>query len=156
LLVERIRAAVPAVAISTDVIVGFPGETEAEYQGTRGLLADLRFSIVHVAAYSPRPGTAAARLPDDVPRQVKEQRRQELETLQEQIATELNAGLSGQETQILVEGRHKGRWRGRTPQGRWCFFDDPGDWVGQLARVRVTRTRAWSLQGEVVGRDAPP
>jgi tRNA-2-methylthio-N6-dimethylallyladenosine synthase len=149
-LVEEIRAAIPAVALSTDVIVGFPGETEEEYQGTRDLLAKLRFHVVHIAAYSLRPGTAAARLPDDVPPATKEQRRQELESRQELIAAELNATRLGQEVQVLVEDKHKGRWRGRTPQGQWCFFDDQEEWAGRLAQVRITHTGAWSVQGEVL------
>jgi tRNA-2-methylthio-N6-dimethylallyladenosine synthase len=148
-LVQQIRAAIPNVAISTDVIVGFPGETAEEYQGTRSLLEEERFDVVHIAAYSPRPGTAAARLPDDIPPAVKKERRRELEARQEQISTELNAAYLGQAVEILVEGRHKGRWRGRTPQGKLAFFDDPQDWQGRIARLRITYTGAWSLRGVV-------
>jgi len=155
-LVEQMRAAIPGVAISTDVIVGFPGETAEEYAGTRGLLEELRFDVVHSAAYSPRPGTAAARLPDDVPLAVKEERRGELEALQERIAAELNAAALGQELTVLVEGRHKGRWRGRTPQGKWCFFDDQEPWSGRMARVRISHTGAWSLQGTIVREEPLP
>ena len=153
-LVERIRAAIPEVAVSSDVIVGFPGETEEEYAGTRDLLREVRFSVVHIAAYSPRPGTAAARLPDDVPAAVKERRRQELESLQEGIAAELHAAFLNRKVEVLVEGRHRGRWRGRTPQGTWCFFDAPGEWAGQLAMVQVTHTGPWSLQGQVLTETA--
>lgn len=149
-LVARIRAAIPDVAISSDVIVGFPGETEEEYAGTRDLLAEMRFAVVHIAAYSPRPGTAAARLPDDVPAPVKERRRQELERLQEQIAAELHATYLERVVEVLVEDRHKGRWRGRTPQGTWCFFDAPGEWAGRLVQVRITHSGPWSLQGQVL------
>ncbi len=147
-LVQQIRAAIPEVALSTDVIVGFPGESAEEYAGTRRLLQEERFDIVHIAAYSPRPGTAAARLPDDVPPEVKEQRRQELEALQEGIAAERNAAYLGREVAVLVEGRHRGRWRGRTTTGKWCFFDDPEPCAGQLRTVRVTHASPWSLQGE--------
>jgi tRNA-2-methylthio-N6-dimethylallyladenosine synthase len=146
-LVAQIHAAIPAVAISTDVIVGFPGETVEEYEGTRQLLEQERFDVVHIAAYSPRPGTAAARLPDDVPPAVKEDRRRELEALQERIAVELNAATLDQEVQVLVEGKHKGRWRGRTLQGKWTFFDDQESWAGRIARLHITHTSAWSLQG---------
>ncbi len=149
-LVERIRLSIPDVALSSDVVVGFPGETEEEFAGTRRLLEEMRFDVVHIAAYSPRPGTAAARLPDDVPAETKQQRRQELESLQERIATEINARYLGQKVEVLVEGRHKGKWRGRTPQGKWCFLRAPGDWTGRLVRVKVTRTSPWSLQGQAV------
>ncbi len=151
-LVHRIRRRVPGAAISTDVIVGFPGETEEEYRGTRQILEEMRFDVVHIAAYSPRPGTAAARLPDDIPGALKEARREELEALQEKIVAELNAQLLDREVEILVENRYKGKWRGRTRQGKWCFFQDGDQWTGKLARVRVTRTSAWSLQGELVGQ----
>ncbi len=150
-LVQRARAAIPGLALSSDVIVGFPGETEEEFQGTRSLLAEMRFDVVHVAAYSPRPGTAAARLPDDVAPAIKEQRRRELEAMQEQIAAEINAGYRDQVVEVLVEDLHRGRWRGRTPQGKWCFFDAPGDRAGRLVRVRVTQTSPWSLQGRLEG-----
>ncbi len=149
-LVDRIRSAIPDVGLSTDVIVGFPGETEEEYQGTRRLLEEVRFDAVHVAAYSPRPGTAASRLADDVPPEVKEHRRKELEALQEAISAERNAAYLGKSVSVLVEDLHQGKWRGRTPQGKWCFFVDKVPRRGQMVTVRVTRTGAWSLQGEPV------
>lgn len=152
-LMEQIRAAIPDVAIATDVIVGFPGETMEEYQGTRSLLEEERFDVVHIAAYSPRPGTAAARLPDDVPAAVKKERRRELEAIQERISSELNAAFLGQEVEVLVTGRHKGRWRGRTPQGKLAFFDNPEDWKGHIARLRITHTGAWSLRGVVESKE---
>jgi tRNA-2-methylthio-N6-dimethylallyladenosine synthase len=90
-----------------------------------------------------------------VPEEEKQARRVELEQLQELIATERNAQLLGQEVEILVEGEHKGKWRGRTPGNKLAFFADPRDWAGKLARVRVTQTGPWSLQGELIGEGAP-
>lgn len=155
-LVARIRQAPPPVApmpgvgLATDVIVGFPGETETQYEATYRLLEDLRFDMVHVAAYSPRPGTPATRLPDDVPPEVKERRRKAVDDLQERIVGEINAQLLGQTVEVLVEGRHKGKWRGRTRTNKLVFFAvDDEDWTGELAQVRITRTGAWSMQGEV-------
>ncbi len=146
-LVEQIRRTIPEVALSTDVIVGFPGETEEEVQGTRRLLEEVRFDVVHIAVYSPRPGTAAARLPDDVPPPVKERRRRELESLYQAIAAERNARYQGRTVEVLVEGRHKGRWRGRIPQGSWCFFSEEKDIYGQIVSVEIEQTSPWSLQG---------
>jgi tRNA-2-methylthio-N6-dimethylallyladenosine synthase len=155
-LVGRIRralpgtSAMPGVGLATDVIVGFPGETEAQYEATYRLLEDLRFDMVHVAAYSPRPGTPAERLPDDVPAGEKERRRRAVDTLQERIVGEINAHLLGQAVEVLVEERHKGKWRGRTRTNKLVFFDvDDRDWTGHLAQVRITRTGPWSMQGEV-------
>ena len=149
-LVARIRAAIPGVGLATDVIVGFPGETEAQYQATYRLLEDLRFDMVHVAAYSPRPDTPAERLADDVPPEEKERRRKAVDHLQEQIVGEINARLLDQAVEVLVEGRHKGKWRGRTRTNKLVFFDVDGqDRTGQLVLVRITRTGPWSMQGQV-------
>jgi len=149
-LVARIRQATPSVGLATDVIVGFPGETEAQFEATYRLLEDLRFDMVHVAAYSPRPGTPAERLADDIPPAEKERRRRAVDELQERIVGEINAHLLGSGVEVLVEGRHKGRWRGRTRTNKLVFFDvDEEDWTGQLIQVRITRTGPWSMQGKV-------
>jgi len=149
-LVERIRARLPGSSIATDVIVGFPGETTEQFEHTLELLRTARLDAVHVACYSLRPGTPAARLPDDVAPEEKERRRQAVEALQEEIVGEINARLLGQEVEVLVEEMHKGKWKGRTPTNKLVFFEDAGDWHGCLARVRITKTGPWSLQGEPV------
>ncbi len=151
-LVGRIRAAMPGVGLATDIIVGFPGETEAQFEATYRLLEDLRFDMVHVAAYSPRPGTPAGHLPDDVPLAEKERRRKAVDDLQEGIVAEINARLLGQMVEVLVEERYKGKWRGRTRTNKLVFFD-VGDvnWTGRLASVRILKTGAWSMQGQVEG-----
>jgi tRNA-2-methylthio-N6-dimethylallyladenosine synthase len=149
-LVARIRQAMPGVGLATDVIVGFPGETQAQYEATYRLLEDLRFDMVHVAAYSPRPDTPAERLPDDVSPAEKERRRKAVDALQERIVGEINAQLLGQTVDVLVEGRHKGKWRGRTRTNKLVFFDvDGSDWTGRVVRVRIAWTGPWSMQGEV-------
>ncbi len=154
-LVERIRRATPDCSINTDIIVGFCGETEAQFERTLHLVEHVRFDVVHVAAYSVRPGTPAARWPDDVPPEEKERRRKLIEETQERIATEINANLLSQTVEILVDGRQKGRWRGRTRTNKLVFFDSEEDWLGKLAHVRVTWAGPWSLIGEPV-RDASP
>jgi tRNA-2-methylthio-N6-dimethylallyladenosine synthase len=149
-LVARIRAAIPGVGLATDVIVGFPGETETQYQATYRLLEDLRFDMVHVAAYSPRPDTPAERLADNVLPEEKERRRKAVDHLQERIVGEINTRLLHQAVEVLVEGRHKGKWRGRTRTNKLVFFDVDGqDRTGQLVLLRITRTGPWSMQGQV-------
>ena len=148
-LIERIRARIPGASLATDVIVGFPGETEAQFESTYRLLEELRFDVVHVAAYSPRPGTPAARLPDDVPPEEKERRRRAIEELQKRIAGEINGQLLGQTVEVLVEDRRKGRWRGRTRTNKLVFFEDEADWRGKLAQVEITWAGPWSMVGEV-------
>ena len=149
-LVEKLRRAIPGVALSTDIIVGMSGESEAEFQRTLDLLELVRFDVVHVAMYSPRPGTRAADWHDDVPLSLKRERLHAVERVQERIATEINAALLDQTVEVLVEGQRKGRWEGRTRTNKPVFFDHDENWLGRLARVRVTKTSPWSLQGDVV------
>ncbi len=148
-LVDEIRKEVPGVALSTDVIVGFPSETEAQFRETYDLLADLKFDTVHVAAYSPRPGTSATReLVDDVPAAEKKRRVNEIERLQEGIATGIGADFLGKTVEVLVEGKKGDRWQGRTRTDRLVFFDSDDDCRGQSMAIRIGHTSPWSLQGE--------
>jgi tRNA-2-methylthio-N6-dimethylallyladenosine synthase len=147
--IGRVRRLMPAAGISTDVIVGFPGETDAEFEGTCAVLEELRFDKVHVAAYSPRPGTIAHRkLADDVPEGVKKARLQRVEAIQERIATEINTGLLGSIVEVLVEGERDGRPHGRTRSGKIVHIrsDSPLE-AGCCVRVFIDRATAWSLQG---------
>jgi len=148
-LIDRIRRHIPDASIATDVIVGFPGESVAQFEGTVRLIREVRFDVVHIAAYSPRPGTRSARWDDDVRATEKARRRRLLEEIQERIAAEINAKLLGQTVEILVEGKNKGKWRGRTRTNKLVFFEADGDWLGRLVSVDVTWTGPWSMQGKV-------
>jgi tRNA-2-methylthio-N6-dimethylallyladenosine synthase len=147
-LVARIRAFIPGVAIHTDIIVGFPGETEQQFQRTLDILEALRLEKAHLARYSPRPGTVSTRrMLDDVPDEVKRHRHRLLEEQHKRISAEINRRWLDQTVQVLVEDRHKGKWRGRTPQNRLVFFSDERNRRGELVDVRITWTGPWSMQG---------
>ncbi|MAF85537.1 MAG: tRNA (N6-isopentenyl adenosine(37)-C2)-methylthiotransferase MiaB [Dehalococcoidales bacterium] len=149
-LIRQIRDKIDGVALSTDIIVGFPSETEQQFQQTVNLLSELRFDTVHVAAYSPRSGTTAAReFEDNIPPAEKKARLIRIEQLQERIAAEINAQLLGRTVAILVEGRKKGKWRGRTKTGKLVFFNDNNNCLGQLVKIRIEKTSPWALQGKV-------
>jgi tRNA-2-methylthio-N6-dimethylallyladenosine synthase len=149
-LITEIRRCIPDVALSTDVIVGFPGETRAMFEETLALLSELRFDTVHVAVYSPRPGTFAAdKYTDDVPMAEKKERMRRVEARQRQVATEINAALLDQTVEVLVEGKKQGKWWGRTWGGKLVFFPDRGDRYGQLVKITIERTSPWSLQGRM-------
>ncbi len=149
-LIARIRERIPGVSIATDVIVGFPGETDEQFQRTYDLLSELRLDKAHIARYSPRPQTLAARhFEDDVPPEEKERRRKALDDLQAEIVGEINAQLMGETVDVLVEGKKRDRWWGRTRTDKLVYFEDDADWHGRLARVRVTWTGPWSLIGDV-------
>jgi len=149
-LVHTIRRKVPQISLSTDIIVGFPGETEEQFEYSLSLVKEMGFDVVHVAAYSPRPGTIAWReYQDNIPAEVKKERLHKIEELQAAIAGEINSQLQGREVEVLVEGSKGGKWFGRTRSNKLVFFEDAGDWLGQLARVKIEKTSPWSLGGEV-------
>ncbi len=138
------------VSIATDVIVGFPGETDAQFQNTYDLLAELKHDVVHLARYSPRPGTVAdRRMQDDVPEEVKWQRFRVIEQLQEMIAAEINASYHGEIVEVLFEELVRGRWKGRTPTNKLVFVESDRDLRGQRIPVRITWTGPWSMQGSL-------
>jgi tRNA-2-methylthio-N6-dimethylallyladenosine synthase len=156
-LLAQLREARPALAISTDFIVGFPGEDEDDFEQTLDLVRRSRFSTVFAFKYSPRPGTAALRLPQaPVPDDVADRRLQRLFDLQAAIQRELNEGLVGRELEVLVTGasRQPGYLASRTSCHRAVHFAVPGGTeappVGSLLRVRVTRSNPYSLLAERV------
>ena len=147
-LVGRLRAPMPDIAITTDVIVGFPVESEGQFQNTFNLLAEIKFDAVHVATYSPRPCTlAASQYADDVQAEVKKARLDTIEQLQEKIAAEINARMLGMEVEVLVETLNKGRWQGRTRSDKLVFFSGGNDLIGKRVMVTIEKTGPWSLQG---------
>jgi tRNA-2-methylthio-N6-dimethylallyladenosine synthase len=156
--VERIRRYVPGAALSTDVIAGFCGETETQFQHTLNVLEQVRFDKVHVAAYSPRPGTIAWRhMEDTVPLEEKMRRLHAVEALQERVSTEINARLLGTEQEVLAESEKDGTFTGRNRTNKLVHFQPNGAQpaIGDLLTVRITRTTPWSLQGEAVSAPMP-
>lgn len=149
--IEYARKRMPGLTVATDIIVGFPGETDEQFENTLRLLELSRLDKVHVAMYSPRPGTLSARWEDDVPADTKLQRHQAVEQLQERVALELNQARVGERLEVLVEGKKKGRWSGRSRGNTLVHFDDGRDLLGQLVDVEVTEARPWYVLGEPVG-----
>ncbi|MFH1032257.1 MAG: MiaB/RimO family radical SAM methylthiotransferase [Chloroflexota bacterium] len=149
-LINEIRDKISGVAISTDIIVGFPGETNEQFEDTVNLLSDLKFDMVHVAAYSPRPGTTAAReLEDNVSAAEKKRRLDTIERLQESIVSEINAKLLNKTVEVLVEGRKEGKWFGRTRTDKLVFFPCDNICPAQLVNIKIEKTSPWALQGKV-------
>jgi tRNA-2-methylthio-N6-dimethylallyladenosine synthase len=152
---ELVRGRVPDAAMVTDIIVGFCGETDAEFQHTYDLLARLRFDKVHVAAYSPRPGTIAHRtMEDDVPPAVKQERLHAVEELETRISFEINQRFLDTEQHVLVETQREGRWSGRNRQGKLVHFEGEAA-AGALVMVHIEHATAWSLQGRALPAPVP-
>jgi tRNA-2-methylthio-N6-dimethylallyladenosine synthase len=149
-LIGRLRQRMPDVGLSTDVIVGFPGESELEFRHTLDMLDEFRFDVVHVAMYSPRPGTVAATdMVDDVPREEKRRRLHEVELLQKRVATQINARYAGRTVDVLVEGTAKGRWYGRTRTNKLVHFASDQPLAGNRVDVEITATEPWYLEGQL-------
>lgn len=151
---ERIaytREQIPGVTVATDIIVGFPGETDEQFLQTYDMLERTRCDKVHLAMYSPRPGTLSARWEDDIPHEEKFRRHQAIEDLQQRVCTELNSKRLGDVYEILVEGKSKGRWTGRSRGNTLVHFDDDRDVLGKMVDVKITKTSPWFLLGEPVG-----
>jgi tRNA-2-methylthio-N6-dimethylallyladenosine synthase len=153
-LVDEMRATIPGLGLTTDVIVGFPTETAPEYEETRQLMEDVRFDAAFIFKYSERQGTyAQRRLPDDVPGEEKTRRIVELVALQKRITGETNQTLVGSEQDILIEERDAkspGIVTGRTDHFKHTAIPADGIEVGDLVRVRIESARGATLQGRVI------
>ena len=149
-IVMKIREHLPGSSIATDIIVGFPGESETQFMETYRLLADLRLDVAHLARYSARPGTVAERnFVDDVPEEEKMQRFRFLEELQADIAGEINRGYLGKKVDVLFEEKVKNRWRGRTPTNKLIFTETEQNLRGKVLPVTVTWAGPWSMQARI-------
>jgi len=147
-LIHRIRERVPYCSIATDMIVGFPGESSAQFQRSYDVLEELKMDVAHLARFSPRPETVAVRrMPDDVPPEEKMERFRALEKLQAGIADEINRTYLDSTVEVLVEDKHRGRWKGRTRTNKLVFFEDERDLRGELVPVRIEWTGPWTLIG---------
>src|SRR5262249_42042311 len=148
---------VPGLALSTDVIVGFPGETAAEFESTLDLVRRARFDQIYSFLYSPRPGTPAAALEDDVDPSEKKERLHTLQSLQDRIQHEILEAGVGSVEEVLVEGavaEAHGILSGRTGTNKVVNFEGPEEWIGRFRVVQITEARRNSLRG--VACEGPP
>ena len=155
LLVERLRRAVPGIALTTDVIVGFPGESEADFEATLELMRAVRYDGAFMFKYSRREHTKAYRWEETVPEEEKSRRLQAVIALQEEMAREINAAWVGRRAEVLVEGpaRRRGGWlAGKTPQFKTAVFPDCGARPGDLITVGIDDCTAHTLIGAAVER----
>jgi tRNA-2-methylthio-N6-dimethylallyladenosine synthase len=149
--IDRARSLVPDISLSTDVIVGYPGETEEQFQRTLSLLEEIRFDVVHIQGFSPRPRTTAARQPDDVDPAEKKRRINVLLAAQRRIAEAANRRWLGRTVEVLVERTEGDELSGRSRQNKTVIGRSPlGAEVGTVRLVEVDDATAWQLRGQVV------
>jgi tRNA-2-methylthio-N6-dimethylallyladenosine synthase len=152
-IVRKLRAAAPNVALTTDLMLGFPGETEQEFEHTMDFVREIRYDSAYMFAYSPREGTKAAEYGDQLSREEKIRRLEALIALQNQITIEINQSESGGIYPVLVEARspkNNRKWTGLTPQGKTVNFEAEEDLVGQTVLVRAVSGHLWGYVGEIL------
>jgi tRNA-2-methylthio-N6-dimethylallyladenosine synthase len=151
--VSLIRSALPEVGLTSDLIVGFPGETEEDFQASIAALKEFRYDLVHTAAYSPREGTVAADMEDQIPQEVKMERLNMVNDLQSSIAADINRGCVGKEYVLLIDDKAPkgaGLVQGRTPSDKVVIIEGPQNLIGHFAKVVITGAENWCLYGEVL------
>lgn len=155
-IADRLRAEVPEVTLGTDIIVGFPGESEAEFADTLSAMESCAFDSGYHFKYSPRPGTAAARrLDDDVREPVKQERLEQVIALQRELTARAHETLIGRTLDVLVDGRgHRGseQWTGRTRGGDTVVIQAADDLLGRMVEVEITGRGTWTLRGRPTER----
>ena len=150
--IQLVRERVPGLGLTTDLIVGFPGETEEDFADSMSALQEIRFDLVHSAAYSEREGTPAATMSGALPVDVRLERLNRLNELQDSITLGINQELTGQTFEVLVDGsapRGEGLLQGRTPSDKVVIFEGSKKLLGQFVNVKITRAEAWCLHGEL-------
>jgi len=149
--IERLRQLVPEISLSTDIIVGFPGETQEDFEGTVRLMREVGYDYAYIFKYSPRPGTDAAAREDDVPQAVKDERNQILLALQQQLSHAKHTAMEGREVEILVvqRGRFERQWFGQTRGHHGVIVESPEELIGRTVQARITRGTEHTLFGEV-------
>ena len=152
-LVRKIKAAIPDVALTTDIIVGYPNETEEQFAETLSLYREVGFEAAYTYIYSPREGTPAAKMQDNVPMEVKKERLQRLNALVNQSSQEALEKYKDKVVEVLVEGESKNNpdvLAGYTRKSKLVNFKAPKTTIGKLIKVKITETKTWSLNGEMV------
>ncbi|MDD3276192.1 MAG: tRNA (N6-isopentenyl adenosine(37)-C2)-methylthiotransferase MiaB [Kiritimatiellales bacterium] len=151
-VVSNIRKMIPDASINTDVIVGYPTETEEDFLETVKLYDELKLDLAHIAKYSPRPRTVSSKMSDDVSDEEKESRANRFDEVVARVMGENNALMLGAVVEVLAEEfqESKGRWRGRTPQNKLVFFEHEGDCLGKLVNVKLDWTGPFSLIGRAI------
>ena len=151
--VKLTRESVPGLGLTTDLIVGFPGETDEDFNDSMSALEEIRFDLVHSAAYSERDGTPAATMTGALPVELRLERLNRLNELQDSITLGINQSLQGHVFEILVDDvapKGEGLLQGRTPSDKVVLFEGKKNLIGEFVKVKITQAEAWCLHGELI------
>jgi tRNA-2-methylthio-N6-dimethylallyladenosine synthase len=151
--VEKLKKVLPEISITSDIIVGFPGETDEDFEKTLSIVREVAYDASYSFLFSPRPNTEASQFADDVPLEIKKERLVRLQALQEEISLEKNSSRIGVVEEVLVEGDSRegsGQVTGRTPHGRIANFNGDERWAGAILKIEVTGASPYSLKGKTI------
>ena len=151
--VNKLRTAMPDIALTTDIIVGFPGESDKDFEATLDILRTVRFDMIYSFIYSPRNGTPASKMDNQISYEIKSQRMQRLLELQNQISLEKNQEMVGKNVRVLVEGRSKNDqdvFTGRTENNKLVHFLSDNTMIGKFVNVKIVRAEPFNLRGEII------
>ncbi|MCM3570762.1 tRNA (N6-isopentenyl adenosine(37)-C2)-methylthiotransferase MiaB [Neobacillus mesonae] len=157
-LVRKIKAAIPNVSLTTDIIVGYPNETEEQFEETLSLYREVGYETAYTFIYSPREGTPAAKMEDNVPMEVKKERLQRLNNLVNELSAEAMKKYEGQIVEVLVDGESKNNpdvLAGYTTKNKLVNFKGPKSAIGNIVKVKINEAKTWSLNGEMVEENEP-
>lgn len=152
-LAKKLKEQIPDISLSTDIIVGFPGETEDDFLDTLDVVKTIKFDQIYMFIYSKRTGTIAAKMEDNTPHEEKVERLERLKKLYEEILPSLNQKMIGKEYKVLIEGKSKNNdklYTGRTSQNKVVIFEGNNEMIGKVLNVRVTSEHLWYLRGEII------
>jgi tRNA-2-methylthio-N6-dimethylallyladenosine synthase len=152
-LINKIKAAVPNAALTTDIIVGFPNETDEQFEETISLVKEVEYDAAYTFIYSPREGTPAAKMQDNVPMEVKRERLQRLNSVLNDISLRKNQAYIGKVVEVLVEGESKKNpdvLTGHTGSNKVVNFKAPKHLIGEIVKVKITDAKTWNLGGDMV------
>jgi tRNA-2-methylthio-N6-dimethylallyladenosine synthase len=153
-LVQKIKKAIPSVTLTTDIIVGFPNETDEQFEETLSLYKEVGFDIAYTYIYSPRDGTPAAKMADNIPMEVKKERLQRLNKVVNDLSAEAMKPYKGKIVEVLVEGESKRNpevLAGYTEKSKLVNFKAPQSVIGKIVKVKIIEAKTWSLDGEFIG-----
>ena len=148
--IKKLRKKIPDISISTDIIVGFPGETKKQFENTAKLFRDVKYDMAYINKYSPRPGTAAAKLEDDVSWTEKKRREKILTNILKQTALEKNKKLLGKETTVLIDSNRGENWFGKNEHYKTIKIKSNNNLLGKLLKVKIVEAQPFILKGEII------
>jgi len=150
-LVKKVRAKIPNLCLSTDIIVGFPGETKKQFDNSKKLFKDVKFDMAYISEYSPRPGTASSKMKGDVPHKEKTRRKYELNEILKKTALENNKKYIGQTVEALITGtKKKNAWVGKTKEYKTIYIESSKNLMGKFIKAEIISATSWGLNGKLI------